>query len=63
MKNYKVKRVMRSSGANGYPSVWYRYQIHANGEPLLTKAGKERSWASYDAAWKALCKIVSADNA
>ena len=56
-KGLCLVRATRYSGANGYPSRWYVWEIHDNGHPLMRKDGRPRQWNTREAAHKARRKI------
>jgi len=57
MKGLRLVRATKTSGANGYPSRWYVWEINDNGHPLLRKDGRPRQWSTREAAHKARRKL------
>ena len=64
---YRIVRARRSSGRNGYPAVWFVFEIHARrarGErfhPLLRKDDTPRTFKTRQAARAAIRRLRAAE--
>ncbi len=66
--SYRIVRAMRTSGRNGYPAVWYVFEVHVRRvspieplRPLLRKDGTPRMFKSREGARAAIRRLRAAE--